>query len=119
MEEEINNRQLLELCKLVNKQQKAVLTAAKTLKKQQESLAELTFKASANSSIQMMFFSILIRANPSLVKLFTKIIINTLDGLKQTDNHISNVYLIGQLNSILKNIQDPSSEYPYSKVVKN
>lgn len=102
---------------------KKFLIAEETLKEQQNTLAELTFKASANTSINIMFFSALIRANPSLLEYFTEIITQTLDRLKQmqqdpSKNYVPNIYLTGQLKSILKAIQNPL-EHPHLKIVED
>jgi len=124
MEDFEKQRELLfQLSDLVQKQQKTILVAEETLKDQQNSIAELAFKASANSSINIMFFSALIRANPTLVELFSDIITQTLDNLKrpqqdQSKNYVPNIFMAGQLESILKAIQDPL-EHPHLKIVED
>lgn len=112
-----------QLSDLVQKQRKVILIAEETLKEQQNSLADLIFKASANSSINIMFFSALIRISPPLVELFSDIITQILDNLKrpqqdQSKNYVPNIYLAGQLESILKAIQDPL-EHPHLKIVED
>jgi len=125
MKEEIEKQKelLFQLSDLVQTQQKAILIAEEILKENQNSLAELAFRGVANSSINIMLFSALIRANPSLLEFFTEIITQTLDSLKQTQqdqskNYVPNIYLHGQLKSILKAIQDPL-EHPHLKVVED
>jgi len=120
MSEEIKQKDdlILKLNDLISKQREIISQNEKIIESQQKSLAVLAFKTSANTSINIMLFTSLIKLSPDLVVHFSKIITETLECLNTTKKYIPNIYLIGQLSDILKNIQSPS-EHPHLKVVED
>jgi len=108
MSEEIKQKDflILKLNDLISKQREVL-----------SQLAVLAFKTSANTSINIMFFTGLIKTHPDLIDRFTKIILGTLERLEQTE-YVPNIYLIGQLSNILKNIKS-NSEHPHLQIIED